>query len=74
MTTDLKKMFPDPPIQQRILRGDEVYRLVGLHAVTVWRLRKAGKFPRPVKLGGNSIGWIESDIIDWIASRPHTVY
>ena len=33
---------------------------------TVWRLRSAGKLPRPVEVG-SSIRWIAADIDKWIA-------
>jgi len=26
-------------------------------------------FPKPIKLGARSIGWIESEVQDWIESR-----
>lgn len=70
MTTKTEPIFSDPYTQQRILRGEEVYRLVGLHEATVWRLRRKGQFPQPIRLGGNSIGWPEQEIKDWLASRP----
>lgn len=35
----------------------------------LWRLEKAGRFPRRMKLGPNSVGWLESEIDEWIASR-----
>lgn len=33
------------------------------------RLIKAGDFPAPVRLGGNSIAWVESEIEDWAARK-----
>lgn len=66
MTSD----FHEADVQRRIVRGEEVYRMVGLSQSTVYRLRQQGKFPPPMRLGGNSIGWLEQDIIDWIGSRP----
>ena len=30
------------------------------------RLIKAGKFPPPIALGDNRVGWIESEIEDWL--------
>ena len=32
---------------------------------TVWRLRSAGKLPRPLTIGGG-VRWIESEISAWI--------
>jgi prophage regulatory protein len=28
-----------------------------------------GDFPRPVRLGKRAVGWRESDLQDWLASR-----
>ena len=36
---------------------------------TLWRWERAGKFPKRVQLGGNSVGWIESEIDAWVAAR-----
>lgn len=67
---EVSKLIPDPYPQRRILRGPEVYKMVGLSEATVWRMRRVGQFPKPIRLGGNSIGWPEQEIIDWLASRP----
>lgn len=33
------------------------------------RLIRAGKFPKPVKLGLGTNGWVEAEIDQWIADR-----
>ena len=35
----------------------------------LWRLWKAGKFPRPVKLGPGRNAWVEDEIDAWIDGR-----
>jgi len=30
-----------------------------------------GKFPEPVNIGPRAVGWIESEIDEWIAERIH---
>jgi len=35
----------------------------------VARLEKAGKFPMRVQLGPNRVGWVESEILDWLQKR-----
>jgi prophage regulatory protein len=37
---------------------------------TVWRWEKAGQFPRRRKLGGRSVGWLNSEVMEWIVTRP----
>jgi prophage regulatory protein len=34
------------------------------------RLEQAGLFPRRRRVGQNRIAWLESEIDDWILSRP----
>ena len=46
----------------RILRKHEVVSRVGLSGMELWRREKAGKFPQRVKLGPNSVGWVEAEI------------
>lgn len=35
----------------------------------LWRLSKAKRFPRPVKLGENRIGFVASEVDAWLAAR-----
>jgi prophage regulatory protein len=56
-------------VHDRILRDDEVRERTGLSRTTRWRLIKADKFPKPVKITDHAIGWRESSIDEWLASR-----
>ena len=53
----------------RVLRLREVLERVGLSKSTLWRLIKAGQFPKPISLGPRAVGWIEEEIDQWISSR-----
>ena len=55
--------------RDRILRDAEVRVRTGLSRTTRWRLIKDEKFPKPVKLTEHAIGWRESSIDAWLASR-----
>jgi prophage regulatory protein len=55
--------------RDRILRDAEVGDRTGLSRTTRWRLVRAEKFPKPVKLTEHAIGWRESAIEAWLASR-----
>ncbi len=50
----------------RIIRKSELLDRVGLSAMEIWRREKAGKFPRRVRLGPNSVGWIDEEIDTYI--------
>lgn len=54
---------------QRLLRLPVVAARVGLSATTIWRQRRAGRFPEPVRISPGCIAWHEADIEEWTASR-----
>jgi len=53
----------------RIIRKNELLKIVGLSDPTIWRMEGAGTFPKRIKLGGNSVGWYESEIIEWMEKK-----
>ncbi len=53
----------------RILRRKALIPKVGYSAATIDRLEAAGLFPRRLKLGPNSIGWLEAEVEAWIKQR-----
>jgi prophage regulatory protein len=55
--------------EERIIRKPELLSKIGLADATIWRLERAGKFPRRIKLGGNSVGWFESEIDAWLTQK-----
>lgn len=52
--------------QERILRKRELLNMIGLSDATVWRMERDGKFPKRLRLGGNSCGWLRSEIYEWM--------
>jgi prophage regulatory protein len=52
-----------------IVRGRDIALVTGLDRSTVWRLRRAGLFPAPLRLGVQAIGWRRADIEAWLMSR-----
>ena len=54
----------------RILKTNEVVKTIGLSKVTIWRMEKAGTFPERINLTNRRVGWIESEILEWLESRP----
>lgn len=53
-------------LNERILRKKEVLSVIGLSDTTLWRMEKTGQFPKRINLGGNSVGWLSSEIQKWI--------
>ena len=54
---------------QRIIRFPEVKRKVGYGHTTIYEKISIGEFPRPISLGARAVGWIESEVDHWIATR-----
>jgi prophage regulatory protein len=50
----------------RVLRLRDVIEMTGLARSTLYKYVDAGTFPKPVPLGGRSVGWVESEIQEWI--------
>lgn len=55
------------------IRLRRVVELSGLSKSTIWARAHQGSFPAPVRLGGNSTGWKEAEVLAWIESRPAAV-
>ena len=52
-----------------ILRRKQVQIRTGLSRSTIYQYIKDGVFPKPVALGPRAVGWLESDVSEWIAER-----
>ncbi|WP_374481323.1 helix-turn-helix transcriptional regulator [Zoogloea sp.] len=60
---------PVSPAPIVILRRREVEDRTGLRCSTIYEGIKARTFPAPVRLGPRSVGWLESEINNWLAAR-----
>ena len=56
-------------IPQSILRLPEVKSRTGLPRSTIYLRISQGTFPLPISLGARSVGWIASEIEEWISHR-----
>ncbi len=52
--------------EPRLIRLPEVMRRTGLSRTTIYRLMKAGTFPKPVPLGARLNLWSAAEIEAWI--------
>jgi prophage regulatory protein len=52
-----------------ILRLPEVKERVGLSRSAIYLAVSREEFPRPVRLGARAVGWLESEIEEWIRQR-----
>lgn len=54
---------------RRVLRRKAVEEKTGLKHSAIYQKIMERTFPAPVKLGPHAVGWIESEIDEWIANR-----
>ena len=52
-----------------ILRWPDVRAKVALCRSTVYLKISNGTFPKPIKLSERAVGWLESDIDNWLQQR-----
>lgn len=52
-----------------ILRLPTVKARTGLSRSTIYLRIAGGTFPKPVSLGGRAVGWVESEIQQWLEHR-----
>lgn len=50
----------------RIMRLKEVMDLTGLARSTIYKYIDAETFPKPISLGGRSVGWVDEEVQEWI--------
>jgi prophage regulatory protein len=71
------KVFEPMPLLDRscprILRFPQVKEITGLSRSSLYALFNSNQFPMPVKLTSRCIGWLASDIDNWMSSlKPVT--
>ncbi len=53
----------------RILRLKSVCNQTGLSRSSVYLAITKNTFPKPIRLGSRSVGWLESEITAWVKNR-----
>lgn len=54
---------------ERLLRLPEVQTRTGYKRASIYAKMKDGTFPKCIHLGERSVGWLESEIEQWITDR-----
>lgn len=52
-----------------ILRLPQVKSRVGLSRSSIYLAVSRGKFPTPVPLGERAVGWLESEVDEWVRQK-----
>lgn len=56
-------------IQDRIVSAKVRREMIPYSDMHVWRLEKAGQFPKRIKLGASRVGWSLRELDQWITDR-----
>lgn len=60
---------------EKLYRLPEVQDLVGgLSASTIYERMAKGTFPLPIKIGLRAVAWRQSDLEEWIETRPQAEF
>ncbi|TPD54896.1 MAG: AlpA family transcriptional regulator [Thalassolituus maritimus] len=53
----------------KILKLKEVMDCTALGRSTIYKYISEDTFPKPIPLGSRSVGWLQSEVEDWILAR-----
>jgi len=59
---------------ERIVRESEAKKISGLGRTARWKLERAGTFPLRRVIIGRTTGYFESELREWVRSRPVSPY
>ncbi len=54
---------------EKFIMLPQVRKIVPYSASHLWRLERAGQFPKRVRLGGNRVAWVQSEVSAWVESK-----
>jgi prophage regulatory protein len=67
--TERRRTRATPPVVKRIIRMTELTQSVGISRAWIYKLIHTGAFPRPIRLGPHSIGFLATEVEAWIEQR-----
>lgn len=58
----------------KIIRMPELSKKIGCSRSTIYSFIARSEFPKPISLGARAVGWLESEVDEWIAKREAKRY
>lgn len=58
----------------KILRPSQLAQILSVSKPTLWRMEKRGELPPRRKISKRTVGWLSSEIEEWLESRPDATY
>jgi len=56
-------------LASKIIRPKELANMLSMSISTLYRMQHEDKLPPKVKMGSRAVGWLRSDIEEWLISR-----
>lgn len=56
-------------MRERLIGRDELLQMVPYTIQHIYRREKAGTFPKRVRIGGNRVAWVLSEVTAWMGER-----
>lgn len=53
----------------KIIRRPDVEAMTGLSRSSIYEKMDQGTFPKAIKLGERSVGWLEHEVQEWLKNR-----
>jgi prophage regulatory protein len=53
----------------KMMRRPEVQRMTGLSCSGIYAMMQSNTFPKAIKLGERSVGWLEHEVQAWLENR-----
>lgn len=54
----------------KIIRPTQLSFLLSVSRSTLWRMEQRGELPARRQISQRLVGWLESDINEWLVTRP----
>lgn len=55
----------------KVIRLKAVMETTGLARSTIYKYISLDLFPKPISLGGRSVGWLDAEVQAWIVSKVY---
>jgi len=53
----------------RIVRPTEAAAILSVSKATLWRMRRRGEIPEPIRVSRGAVGWRQTTLRDWLDRR-----
>ena len=52
-----------------VIRPKDLPQETGLSKTSIWRLERAGDFPKRIRLSAGAVGYLRTSVEQWLADR-----